>query len=205
VSELFHSYGLGQTTQQYLDLITQYESGNKNVYNYKYGTLTPQGLPQTAQGYYQITNQNWNNIAPLLGIDTTQYPSAIYAPQDVQAQVATYLLTQTKSGIGNWANYNPNLQIALNNAGLQTSGPVAAAADTVTPAPAPAPSSGALAPLFDVSGDAATTPTSALMDSMAANPPQQAGLIDLSNPVTDVILAAAGVVAAFLFLGGRNG
>src|SRR5215475_1134977 len=107
------------TIQDYLSLIMQYESAEgQNIPNYKFGP----GF--TAQGYYQITNENWLKIAPQLGINTAVYPSAMSAPQDVQAQVATYLLTQTPAGIGNWANYNPQLNAALTAAGMQTSGAV---------------------------------------------------------------------------------
>lgn len=182
--------GLGQTTQDYLNLISQYESGNQNIVNYKYAS-NPQKY--SAQGYYQITNTNWTNIAPLLGIDLTQYPTAMSAPQDVQAQVATYLLTQTPGGISNWG-VNPQLMAALSAQGLQTSG-------TVTPtngssgAPAPSYSSGS-APLFDLSGSAASTPTTTLMDTLTTDA-STVGL-DLTNPVTDVMLAAAAALALVL-------
>jgi hypothetical protein len=159
-------FGLGQTTQDYLSLISQYESNNQNVPNYKYGP------GYTAQGYYQITQTNWLNIAPKLGIDTSVYPNAMSAPEDVQAQVATYLLTETPAGISNWSNYNPQLMGALNSAGLQTSGAI-----------------------VDVSGDGAAASTQSIMDSLTAS----AG-IDVTNPTTDLfLLAAAG--AAVLLIG----
>ena len=170
--------GLGQSTQDYLNLISQYESANQNVPNYKYGP----GF--TAQGYYQITNTNWTNIAPQLGIDLSQYPTAMSAPQNVQAQVATYLLTQTPGGISNWSNYNPQLMAALNAGGLQTSG-------AVTPSNAPS------APLFDLSGSAANTPTSSLMDTLTTDASTVG--IDLTNPVVDVVMAAAAALALALF------
>jgi hypothetical protein len=156
---------LAQSTQDYLAMISQYESGNRNIPNYKYGP----GF--TAQGYYQITNTNWQNIAPILGIDTNQYPTAMSAPQDVQAQVATYLLTQTPAGISNWSNYNPQLQAALSSAGMQTSGA-----------------------LVDISGASAATPTSSILDQLS-----QAGLpIDTSSPVTGVLVAGGLGLAAIL-------
>jgi hypothetical protein len=161
---MMRHFGLGQSTQDYLRLISQYESGNRNIPNYKYGP----GF--TAQGYYQITNTNWNNVAPLLGIDTSMYPTAMSAPQDVQAQVANYLLTQTPAGISNWSNYNPQLMAALSSAGMQTSGTLA--------------SSGAL---VDLSGPAAATPTSSILDQLS-----QAGVpVDTSSPMTGVLVAGA--------------
>lgn len=172
------------TTQQYLDLISQYESGNRNIPNYKYGP----GF--TAQGYYQITNTNWQNVAPLLGIDTSVYPNAMAAPQDVQAQVANYLLTQTPAGISNWSNYNPRLASALTAAGMQTSGRVSDVVDIG----APAPVSGAL---VDLTGSAAATPTANIMDQVTAQL-ASAGL-DVSSPGTG-LLVAAGIAAAVYVL-----
>lgn len=162
-------------TQTYLDLISQYESGGRNIPNYRYDPT------HTAQGYYQITNQNWANIAPLLGIDTSVYPNAMAAPQNVQAQVANYLLTQTPAGIANWSNYNPQLNSALTAAGLQTSGPVSDTAAT-----------GAL---VDLSGNAAATPTASIMDQLSTQL-ATAG-VDVSSPGT-ALLVAAGLAAAVL-------
>lgn len=167
------------TVQSYLDLISQYESNNRNVPNYKFGP----GF--TAQGYYQITNTNWQNIAPVLGIDTSIYPNAMSAPQDVQAQVASYLLTQTPGGISNWSNYNPRLASALASAGMQTSGAVG---DTV-----PAPVGGAL---VDLSGAAAATPTANIMDQVSAQL-AAAGVPDVSGAGTGLLIAA-GIAAAVL-------
>ena len=164
------------STQSYLDLISQYESGNRNIPNYRYDPT------HTAQGYYQITNDNWNKVAPVLGIDTSVYPNAMAAPQDVQAQVATYLLTQTPAGISNWANYNPQLASALTGAGLQTSGQI----DTGTTV------SGAL---IDLSGNAAATPTASIMDQISTQL-ASAG-VDVSSPGT-ALLIAGGIAAAIL-------
>jgi hypothetical protein len=103
-----------------LGLISQYESGNKNVMNY-IGDST-----HTAQGYFQLTNTNWKNLAPGLGVDLSQYPNAMSAPYDVQAKVAGQLLNgpQAGAGIQNWANFNPSLNSALSANGLPTSGRV---------------------------------------------------------------------------------
>ena len=176
------------STQDYLNLISQYESGNQNKVNYLYGQLTPQGLPQTAQGYYQITNQNWNNVAPLLGIDTSVYPNAMSAPQSVQAQVASYLLTQTPAGISNWSNYNPQLASALAAAGMQTSGTVS----DLSVAPG--------GPLVDLSGAAATTPTASILNQLDTSVGNALGV----DPATaGGLLLAAGIAAAWVLLSGR--
>lgn len=177
---------MSYTATDYLSLISQYESGNQNIPNYKFGP----GF--TAQGYYQITNTNWNNIAPLVGIDTSIYPSAMSAPQDLQARVAAYLLTETPGGISNWSNYNPQLQAALSAAGMQTSG-------AVTDGSAIAGSAGG--PLVDISGAGAATSTASIMDQLQAQ--ASAVGIDLTSPVTDVILAGAAAVAAYLLMGAR--
>ena len=101
-----------------LALISKYESGNRNVMNY-IGDST-----HTAQGYFQLTNTNWRNLAPGLGVDLGQYPTAMTAPYETQALVANQLLSgpQAGAGIQNWANYNPSLNAALVSQGLPTSG-----------------------------------------------------------------------------------
>ena len=173
------------STQDYLSLISQYESGNQNIPNYQFGP------GKTAQGYYQITNENWNNVAPLLGIDTSVYPDAMHAPQSVQAQVATYLLTQTPAGISNWSNYNANLAAALSAAGLQTSGPVGAMVASYS-----SPGAG---PLIDLSGAAATTPTADLLNQLDTSVASAFGVSD----GTGVALVALGLVAGLVFLAHR--
>lgn len=100
-----------------LALIRQYETGGgtdpngANVLNYRYDPT------HTASGYYQITNTNWQAYGPQLGIDTTQYPTAISGSFDQQTAVADYMLNNTPQGIGNWSNYNPQLANALNSQG----------------------------------------------------------------------------------------
>lgn len=122
----------------YLSLISKYESGNRNVMNY-IGDST-----HTAQGFFQLTNTNWRNLAPGLGVDLNQYPTAMTAPYGVQAQVANQLLngSQPGAGIQNWADYNPALKGALQSQGLQTSGVVGS------------PASGSDSQLADATGGA---------------------------------------------------
>lgn len=166
------------STQNYLALISQYESGNQNVANYQYGPGS------TAQGYYQITNTNWTSIAPLLGIDTSVYPTAMSAPQSVQAQVAAYLLTQTPAGVSNWSAYNPSLASALSAAGLQTSGQVT---DFGT--------AGGATPLIDLSGVAATTPTADLLSQLETT---TASVFGTDTSTAGLILMGLAGLAALL-------
>lgn len=93
--------------QDVINVIPKYESGNKNVLNYLYD---PQ---HTAGGYWQITDTNWKEYAPKVGIDTSKYPTAISAERDDQQKVAEHLLYQTPKGIRNWTDYNPKLKAAL--------------------------------------------------------------------------------------------
>jgi len=173
---------LGASLQNYLDLISLYESNNRNVVNYKFGPR------YTAQGYYQITNTNWNSYAPLVGIDTSVYPNAMSAPQDMQAKVAAYLLTQTPGGISNWANYNPQLAAALSAAGMQTSGQVVdfGGASSIDGS------------LVDLTGTPATVPTASILDQISASA-ESIG-IDLTLPTTEVAIALAIGAAAYLVL-----
>lgn len=89
--------------RNFLGLVLKYESGNKNVPNYI------NDKTHTAQGYYQLTNTNWRDIAPKLGITA---PTAMAATKEEQTRVALALLRQ--SGEGNWTNWNPQLREAVN-------------------------------------------------------------------------------------------
>lgn len=79
------------------------ESGGKNVYNYKYNT-DPNYY--TASGYYQFTNTTWRQGAAWAGVDTSQYPTAISAPYDVQTQVANSVLDHV--GMQPWSGSKAN-------------------------------------------------------------------------------------------------
>lgn len=104
-----------------LDLIKKYESGGQNIPNYMYSeTPDESGLKHTAQGYYQITNTNWNNYAAKAGVDIEKYPNAMAATEEDQRKVASYLLNKTPGGIQNWAANKP-LMARLNEQGIMTS------------------------------------------------------------------------------------
>lgn len=88
-----------------LALISKYESGDRNVPNYRFDP------GHTAQGYYQITNTNWRSYGPRAGVDLKQHPSAMAAPREVQASVAK--LMHKEQGFAPWAPFNPRLKAAL--------------------------------------------------------------------------------------------
>ncbi len=50
---------------------------------------TDRGTP--AQGYLQIIDPTWRTYAAKAGVDTSQYPSAIDAPKEVQERVASVI------------------------------------------------------------------------------------------------------------------
>lgn len=91
------------TAEQALPLISQYESGNKNI-------LNTQG--STASGYFQIINGTWQQFAPQAGVSLLQYPTAMSAPQDVQTAVATTIYN--RQGFQPWAS-NAALMAAVGN------------------------------------------------------------------------------------------
>jgi len=88
-----------------LNLIAKYESGDRNVRNYRYDPT------HTAQGNFQIVNKTWRGAAPQANVDLKQYPTAETAPRDVQARVAKHLY-KTR-GFADWAPYNPRLKAAI--------------------------------------------------------------------------------------------
>lgn len=88
--------------RNFLGLVLKYESGNRNIPNYI------NDRTHTAQGYFQLTNTNWRNLAPKLGITA---PDAMHATKEEQTRVALALLRQ--SGQGNWVNFNPSLRQAV--------------------------------------------------------------------------------------------
>jgi Transglycosylase-like domain len=74
-----------------LDAIMARESGDRNVYNYMHSQRPDY---YTASGYYQIVDSTWKEGAKLAGVDSSQYPTAISAPKDVQTQIAQALLAR---------------------------------------------------------------------------------------------------------------
>src|SRR5262249_18520755 len=93
-------------------IVSQYESGNKNIPNYRYDA------GHTAGGYFQITDTNWRKYAPIVGIDTVQFPRALDAPYDTQRSVFDRMYAD--QGFGPWAPYNPRLAEALGSGKFAT-------------------------------------------------------------------------------------
>jgi len=131
-------------TSSPLSLIAQYESGNQNIYNYLYNSNPSL---YTASGYYQITNSTWAQGAQLAGVDTSQYPTAISAPYDVQTQVAQALYNQY--GYEPWEGNQQLMQaVAAQGAAAAEAPDMTTGADgipTETITPSGNPLSGALA------------------------------------------------------------
>ena len=72
----------------FLDKLAQIESNNRNIPS----TVDKDypGQPGSkSQGFFQIDTPTWLQFAAANGIDTKQYPNAMSAPPDVQAQVAS--------------------------------------------------------------------------------------------------------------------
>lgn len=100
-----------------LDTISRDESGGRNIKQTAYsgeginpstGTHT---APSSASGLYQITDTTWRGWAPKVGVDLTQYPTAMSAPPAIQRKVAAYGLQS--EGLAPWAPYNPKLRADL--------------------------------------------------------------------------------------------
>jgi hypothetical protein len=73
----------------FLDTLAQIESANRNIPS---GVDPDVAGPGTkSQGYFQINTPTWRDFAPKAGVDLSQYPAAMAAPREVQAQVAGYI------------------------------------------------------------------------------------------------------------------
>lgn len=70
-----------------MDLVANLESGNRNIPQGIVDANTARGTP--AGGYFQIIDPTWQRYGATAGIDLTQYPTAMSAPRNVQAQVAS--------------------------------------------------------------------------------------------------------------------
>lgn len=122
-----------------LDAIARRESGWRNIhqnvvppgggFNPSTGTVTG---PSSASGYFQMINPTWRSAAKLAGIDTSQYPTAMSAPYELQRKAAGALYA--KEGFRPWAPYNAALRNDIAKAG----GPEAFGGDDEVPSKAPA-------------------------------------------------------------------
>lgn len=70
-----------------MDLVAKLESGNRNIPQGIVDANTARGTP--AGGYFQIIDPTWQRYAGAAGVDVKQFPTAMSAPRDVQAKVAS--------------------------------------------------------------------------------------------------------------------
>jgi hypothetical protein len=125
----------GVTLNSPMDLVAQVESGNRNIPQAIHDANTDRGTP--AGGFFQIIDPTWQRYAGAAGVDVKQFPTAMSAPRNIQAQVAGAI------PVNQWG---PNTVAALkaqypNIDTSQTLGQVQTAAigAGATPAPAAAP------------------------------------------------------------------
>ena len=82
--------GLSVNSSPFITALGTIESNNRNIYSGVDKDYP--GQPNSrSQGYYQIDTPTWQQFAAKGGIDTTRFPNAMSAPQDVQAQVASLI------------------------------------------------------------------------------------------------------------------
>ena len=72
-----------------MDLVANLESGNTNIKQGIVDANTARGTP--AGGYFQIIDPTWRSYAAAAGVDVNQYPTAMSAPRDIQARVASVI------------------------------------------------------------------------------------------------------------------
>ena len=70
-----------------MDLVATLESGNQNIKQGIKDKNSAAGTP--AGGFFQIIDPTWRTYAAKAGIDLNQYPTAMSAPRDIQAKVAS--------------------------------------------------------------------------------------------------------------------
>ena len=81
----------------FLDALANIESGDKNIISgvdkdSQGLTLAQGGNPsEISQGHFQIQTATWRDFAKQAGVDVNQYPTAMSAPREVQAQVASVI------------------------------------------------------------------------------------------------------------------
>src|SRR5580704_16545143 len=128
----------GTTLNSPMDLVAQVESGNRNIPQAIHDVNTDRGTP--AGGYFQIIDPTWQRYAGAAGVDVNQYPNAMSAPRNIQAQVASAI------PVNQWgpntvaalkAQY-PNIDTSQTLGAVQTAALGGAPATPATPAPAAA-------------------------------------------------------------------
>ena len=81
----------------FLGALAQIESGDKNIVSGvdtdSQGRTAAQGgnASEISQGHFQIQTATWRDFAKQAGVDVSQYPNAMSAPREIQAQVASVI------------------------------------------------------------------------------------------------------------------
>lgn len=166
------SFNLTPTPQQQslLNQIKANESGGN------YNAIAGVCNPTCATGAYQFKDSTWQWVSQQTGVGTECSSARDCSPAEQDAN-ALWLLQ----------NYGANASISW---------AASAPPGGYQPQVGGASDSGASTALVDLSGDAASTPTSSIMDQLTTQA-ATAG-IDLTNPVTDAIVAVAAIAAVFL-------
>jgi len=140
------------------------------------GNYTAQNPTSTASGAYQFIDSTWQFASQHTGVGT-QYATAAQAPPSAQDVNALWLLR----------NYGPNSTTSWGG----SEGPPGGYPDPYQNASIPGAST---QPIVDLSGDAASTSSADILSSLQS----AVDSIDVTNPMTDLALAAAGVAAVWL-------
>jgi hypothetical protein len=140
------------------------------------GDYTAVNPKSGASGAYQFLDSTWRQVAQKTGVGT-QYASAADAPPSVQDTNALWLLQ----------NYGPNSTTSWGG----PEGPPGGYPNPYSTAAIPGSST---QPIVDLSGDAASTSSADILSSLQSS----MASIDLTNPITDAMLLAAGAVAVAL-------
>jgi hypothetical protein len=154
-----------------MDIVSTLESGNQNIAQQIKDKNTDKGTP--AGGFFQIIDPTWRTYAASAGVDVNQYPTAMSAPRNIQAQVAATI------PVNQWG---PNTVAALKAKypGLDTSqtlGQWQSAAINPSGAPAAAPGAPAAPPATQTAG----TTLPGFQPGSPANKMTQAGLQQLAG------------------------
>jgi hypothetical protein len=134
------------------------------------GDYLAQNPTSTASGAYQFINSTWQWVSQQTGVGTQCLTAASCSPAEQDANALWLLQHYGANSTASWAASAPP-------GGYQPMG------DGSTP-------------LVDLSGDAAGTPTPSILDQLTTQASTVG--IDLTNPTTDLIMAAAAIAAVFL-------
>ena len=160
----------------FLDSLSQIESNNQNIFS-GVDKDYPNQPGSRSQGYYQIDTPTWQQFAAKAGVDISKYPSAMNAPQEVQAQVASLIPlsrfgARTQRMLGQqYGQLDTGKTVGELAASVGQGGGITAIASAAPAAPA-APTFGEAAAKGDVGG---------MFKSLITKPPPKTD--DKGNPV----------------------